>query len=136
MPEQFDRVTERVHLAAGGLAQLQPKRLVILRVPGITQLEKRIHPGRREDGMLITNLDEELRSRGIQFLFFCGITTNVCVETTLRHAFVLDYWPILLRDAAMPAGPHSMHEATVFNVESFFGWTINADDFESSLRAS
>jgi len=90
----------------------------------------------RYSGFARTNLDEELRARGIQHLFFCGITTNVCVETTLRHAFVLDYWPILLRDAAMPAGPPAMHEATVFNVESFFGWTIGADEFVSALAAN
>ena len=89
----------------------------------------------RYSGFARTNLDQELRARGIQYLFFCGITTNVCVETTLRHAFVLDYWPILLRDAAMPAGPPAMHEATVFNVESFFGWTIGAADLMQSLAS-
>ena len=89
----------------------------------------------RYSGFARTNLDQELRARGIQYLFFCGITTNVCVETTLRHAFVLDYWPILLRDAAMPAGPPAMHDATVFNVESFFGWTIGAEEFAKALAA-
>lgn len=87
----------------------------------------------RYSGFARTNLDQELRSRGIQYLFFCGITTNVCVETTLRHAFVLDYWPILLRDAAMPAGPPAMHEATVFNVENFFGWTISGEEWIQAL---
>jgi len=90
----------------------------------------------RYSGFARTNLDEELRARGIQYLFFCGITTNVCVETTLRHAFVLDYWPILLRDAAMPAGPPAMHEATLFNVESFFGWTIGAEELINVLAAN
>src|SRR6185436_20306965 len=89
----------------------------------------------RYSGFARTNLDQELRARGIQYLFFCGITTNVCVETTLRHAFVLDYWPILLRDAAIPAGPPAMHEATVFNVESFFGWTIGAQELVQSLAS-
>jgi len=89
----------------------------------------------RYSGFARTNLDQELRARGIQYLFFSGITTNVCVETTLRHAFVLDYWPILLRDAAMPAGPPAMHDATVFNVESFFGWTIEAEELVRMLAA-
>jgi len=88
----------------------------------------------RYSGFARTSLDQELRARGIQYLFFCGITTNVCVETTLRHAFVLDYWPILLRDAAMPAGPPEMHAATVFNVESFFGWTLGAEEFVAALQ--
>ena len=29
-------------------------------------------------------LDQELRARGIRYLFFTGIATNVCVESTLR----------------------------------------------------
>lgn len=88
----------------------------------------------RYSGFARTRLEDELRSRGIEYLFFAGITTNVCVESTLRHAFMLDFWPILIADAAMPAGPASMHEATVFNVESFFGWSIGADQFAATLR--
>jgi len=36
-------------------------------------------------------LHAQLKSRGIRYRFFTGIATNVCVETTLRHAFVLDW---------------------------------------------
>ncbi len=89
----------------------------------------------RYSGFARTRLEEELRARGIEYLFFAGITTNVCVESTLRHAFMLDFWPILIADAAMPAGPPSMHEATVFNVESFFGWSLAAAELVSLLQA-
>src|SRR4029077_13085681 len=82
----------------------------------------------RYSGFAGTPLDSQLRMRGIQFLFFAGIATNVCVESTLRDAYFHDYWPILLADAAMPAGSTSAHEATLFNVESFFGWTMNSKD--------
>jgi len=76
----------------------------------------------RYSGFARTSLDDELRSRGIRYLLFCGIATNVCVESTLRDAFFLDYWPILISDAAMAAGT-AAHEASLFNIESFFGWT-------------
>jgi ureidoacrylate peracid hydrolase len=82
----------------------------------------------RYSGFARTPLDEELRKRGVQFLFFVGIATNVCVESTLRDAFFLEYWPILISDAAM-GSRQSMHEATLQNVESFFGWTIPAAEF-------
>jgi ureidoacrylate peracid hydrolase len=78
----------------------------------------------RYSGFARTDLDAELRSRGIRYLLFTGIATNVCVESTLRDAFFLDYWPILIADAAMAAGSQAMHDATVFNVESYFGWTV------------
>jgi len=83
----------------------------------------------RYSGFANTTLDAELKARGIRYLFFAGIATNVCVETTLRHGFVLDYWPILISDAVMAAGPPAIQEATLFNVETYFGWTIPAREF-------
>jgi ureidoacrylate peracid hydrolase len=83
----------------------------------------------RYSGFAGTPLDSMLRTRGIRYLFLAGMATNVCVESTLREAFFLDYWPILLTDGALQAGPRAAHEATVFNVENFFGWTLNSEDF-------
>ena len=89
----------------------------------------------RYSGFARTALDAQLQKRGIRYLFFTGIATNVCVESTLRDAFFLDYWPILITDAAMAAGSTAMHEATVQNVENFFGWTIPAAEFIQSVRS-
>jgi ureidoacrylate peracid hydrolase len=83
----------------------------------------------RYSGFQGTTLDSQLRMRGIQYLFMTGIATNVCVESTLRHGYFLDYWPVLITDAAMQAGPPALQEATVFNVESFFGWTVTSQEF-------
>jgi len=83
----------------------------------------------RYSGFANTSLYVELKAGGIRYLFFTLIVTNVCVETTLRHAFVLDYWPILIADTVMAAGPPAMQEATLFNVETYFGWTIPANEF-------
>jgi ureidoacrylate peracid hydrolase len=88
----------------------------------------------RYSGFAGTTLDSLLRMRGVQFLFFAGIATNVCVESTLRDAFFLDYWPILIADGAMPAGDAKHHEATLFNVESFFGWTMQSTELLKSLK--
>jgi ureidoacrylate peracid hydrolase len=89
----------------------------------------------RYSGFVGTTLDSQLRVRGIQYLFFAGIATNVCVESTLRDAFFHDYWPILLADGTMPAGGQSAYEATVFNVESFFGWTVRSEELRAALKA-
>jgi ureidoacrylate peracid hydrolase len=82
----------------------------------------------RYSGFAGTTLDAQLRARGIRFLFFAGIATNVCVESTLRDAYFLDYWPILLVDGTMQAGAASAQQATVYNVEAFFGWTMRSQD--------
>jgi ureidoacrylate peracid hydrolase len=89
----------------------------------------------RYSGFTGTNLNSLLRMRGIRYLFFTGIATNICVESTLRDAYFLDYWPLLIKDAATQAGPASAHEATVLNVECFFGWTMETKDFLEALGA-
>jgi len=82
----------------------------------------------RYSGFAHTPLDDELKRRGVRYLFFTGIATNVCVESTLRDAFFLDYWPILIADAAMGSDAQG-HEAALRNVESFFGWTVTTEEF-------
>jgi ureidoacrylate peracid hydrolase len=89
----------------------------------------------RYSGFVGTTLDSLLRVRGIQYLFLAGIATNVCVESTLRDAYFLDYWPILLGDGSMAAGESRMQEAAMFNVESFFGWTIRSEELLTNLKA-
>jgi ureidoacrylate peracid hydrolase len=88
----------------------------------------------RYSGFAGTTLDAQLRNRDIQYLFFSGIAANVCVESTLRDAYFLDYWPVLLVDATMAAGDRHVYEATLFNVESFFGWTIESGELKAYLR--
>jgi ureidoacrylate peracid hydrolase len=89
----------------------------------------------RYSGFAGTTLDSQLRVRGIQFLFFAGIAANVCVESTLRDAYFLDYWPILISDGTMPAGGPGILEATLFNVESFFGWTVTSEELRAHFKA-
>ncbi len=88
----------------------------------------------RYSGFAGTKLDSLLRRGQIRFLFFAGMATNVCVESTLRDAFVRDYWPILITDATMQAGPAFLQQATVQNIENHFGWTLTSQEFLKSLK--
>ena len=76
-----------------------------------------------------TALDSMLRARGVNTLAFCGIATNVCVESTLRDGFFLEYFGVLLEDATHQAGPAFLQEASVYNVEKFFGWVCSTAEF-------
>ncbi|MBI1200976.1 MAG: pyrimidine utilization protein B [Rhodopseudomonas sp.] len=86
-------------------------------------------PKTRYSGFFNSVFDSTLRARGIRNLVFCGIATNVCVESTMRDAFHLEYFGVLLEDAASASGPDFMQKATVFNIETFFGWVSNSADF-------
>lgn len=76
-----------------------------------------------------SQLDSTLRSRGIRTIVFVGIATNVCVESTLRDGFHLEYFGVMLADATHHLGPPAMQDASVYNVERFFGWVSSIDDF-------
>ncbi|MFZ0038889.1 MAG: isochorismatase family cysteine hydrolase [Candidatus Acidiferrales bacterium] len=87
----------------------------------------------RYSGFTGTTLDSQLRVRGIRNLIFTGIAANVCVESTLRDAYFLDYWPILVADGTMAAGGQAIFDATLFNVESFFGWSVMSEEICAAL---
>jgi nicotinamidase-related amidase len=47
-----------------------------------------------------TELDVLLRSRGITHLLFTGVTTNICVENSMRDAADRGYWNLIVSDGA------------------------------------
>ena len=83
-----------------------------------------------------SQLDSVLRARGIRNIVFVGIATNVCVESTLRDGFHLEYFGVMLEDATHHLGPPAMQAATVYNVEKFFGWVSTVADFCGSFGQS
>ena len=99
-------------------------------LPGDVVVEKSCYSGFRGTG-----LEEFLKSRGISYLIFTGIATNICVESTLRDAYFLNYWPILVSDATSNAGPSLTQEATVWNVEEAFGWVATTANVLKVLSA-
>ncbi|WP_184017437.1 pyrimidine utilization protein B [Sphingobium boeckii] len=76
-----------------------------------------------------SQLDSTLRARGIRNIVFVGIATNVCVESTLRDGFHFEYFGVMLEDATHHLGPESMQQASVYNIEKFFGWVSTTADF-------
>jgi ureidoacrylate peracid hydrolase len=86
-------------------------------------------PKTRYSAFFNSGLDSTLRSRGIRNIVFVGIATNVCVESTLRDGFHLEYFGVMLEDATHHLGPPAMQEASVYNVEKFFGWVTTVADF-------
>lgn len=75
-----------------------------------------------------TDLDTILRTLEIKYLAFTGVDTAICVESAIRDASYLDYFPILVADATASAGPPFTQEATIFNVKRCFGWVTNAEN--------
>ncbi len=87
----------------------------------------------RFSGFFGTDLDLVLRSRGIETLLLCGVATNVCVETTVRDAFNLDYNVILVEDCC---GPFALdeHAATLTNISKYFGIVSDSKTLTEVLK--
>ena len=71
-----------------------------------------------------TGLEALLAKRGIEFLVVCGVTTEVCVHTTLREANDRGYRCIVPGDACASYFP-DFHEAALRMVcaqGGIFGW--------------
>jgi len=77
-----------------------------------------------------TDLDLTLRSRGIRTVIMTGIATNVCVETTARQAFLRDYYVVFTSDCTATYA-QAEHEATLRNIDSFFGQVVGAEEIVS-----
>ncbi len=93
-------------------------------------------PKTRYSAFFNSALDSTLRSRGIRNIVFVGIATNVCVESTLRDGFHLEYFGVMLEDATHHLGPDFIQQATIYNVEKFFGWVSTVADFCGSFGQS
>ena len=87
----------------------------------------------RYSGFFHSQLDSVLRARGIRHLLFVGIATNVCVESTLRDGFFLEYFGVVLEDATHQAGPDFVQKAAIYNIETFFGWVSSVADFKGAF---
>jgi ureidoacrylate peracid hydrolase len=86
------------------------------------------------DGFIGTDLEMILSTFGTKYITFVGTATNLCVESTLRHAFFLDYFPILVSDAVSHAGADVVQEATLLNVKTNFGWVTTSEHLVAGLE--
>jgi ureidoacrylate peracid hydrolase len=74
-----------------------------------------------------SDLDAELKSRGIDTVLITGTATNVCCETTARDAMVRDYRVIMLSDGNA-TWTDEEHAATLNNFLLFFGDVMTTND--------
>ena len=72
----------------------------------------------RFDAFQWTSLEPLLRGLGVSELIVCGVVTNLCVETTVRSAFMRDYPVTLLADCCA-AKTRRLHELSIEVLTSY-----------------
>lgn len=101
-------------------------------LPGEIVIDK---PGK--GAFYATALPELLRHRGISHLIFAGVTTEVCVQTTMREANDRGYECLLVEDATESYFPE-FKRATLEMIRAqggIVGWTARCDAVEAALPA-
>jgi biuret amidohydrolase len=101
-------------------------------LPGEIVLEK---PGK--GAFCRTNLETILQEKGITHLVITGVTTEVCVQTTMREANDRGYECLLVEDATASYFPE-FKAATLEMVIAqggIIGWTTTAERIQEGLKA-
>jgi ureidoacrylate peracid hydrolase len=105
------------------------------------QFYGRVHPEpgeaviskHRYDAFVGTDLDVVLRAKAVQTMVVCGVATNICVETTVRHAFCLDYYAIVPTDA-VAAWDQTAHDVALAGIRYAYGELSTVDEIIKCWR--
>jgi biuret amidohydrolase len=83
-----------------------------------------------------TDLDTLLRNRGVASLLVCGVTTEVCVHTTVREANDRGYDCLVIEDAVGSYFPEFQRAGLemIRAQGGIFGWTGAADQVVAALE--
>ena len=87
---------------AAYLAEMAKKRALVSGslVPGLESLaNKHVIARQQWGGFYATDLDAQLRRRGINTIVLCGVATGFGVDTTAREAYQHNYQQIFAEDA-------------------------------------
>ena len=87
----------------------------------------------RYSGFSGTNLDYRLRYMGVETLIICGVTTNICVESTVRDAFHLGYKVVLISDGTAEID-EERYRTSLKTMEYAFGKLITTEQFNPFLK--
>jgi ureidoacrylate peracid hydrolase len=89
----------------------------------------------RYSGFVNTRLDSVLRTFKAETLIMTGVSTNVCVESTARQGFMLDYHIVFVDDCCA-AYSREEHEGALYNIRSHFGTVASADALIDAWQAA
>lgn len=81
----------------------------------------------RPSGFYATGMEPILNGLGIENLVVCGVTTNCCVETTVRDASQRDYHTFVVADAVAEFD-EDRHRVALQSMEMLFADVVEVSD--------
>ncbi|HEY0828881.1 MAG TPA: isochorismatase family cysteine hydrolase [Bacilli bacterium] len=134
---------KRSKAKGAGIGDVGPMGRILIRgelghaiVPELTPLEEEWIIDKPGKGAFYnTQLDSRLKSRQIESLILTGVTTHVCVHTTLREANDRGYECLVLEDATAAFDLETQEAAIrmIHQQGGIFGWVSNTASLINSL---
>lgn len=135
---------ERIRKQGAGIGDVGPMGRILIRgepghaiVPELTPFEDEPIIDKPGKGAFYkTDLEQLLESKGVESLVLCGVTTHVCVHTTLREANDRGYRCLVLEDATAAFDPADQQAALhmVRQQGGIFGWTSFTEPLLEVIR--
>ena len=113
------------HLPSGRESELYHKLDI---APGFHKLKKEYF-----SAFFKTRLDTLLKKEKINHLIICGAMTHLCVDTTVRHGFMLGYRSTIVSDACCSKSK-DYHKAALLALKHGFCRTCNFQEFRKSVK--
>jgi ureidoacrylate peracid hydrolase len=82
-----------------------------------------------------TDVERQLRAKGVRTVVFAGVQTNVCVESSLRDAVCKGFYAVLASDC-VASHTLPLHDATLKNVQFLFGDVLDREAIVAAWAAA
>lgn len=79
-----------------------------------------------------TSFEDWLQQHRTTTIVLCGVMTNLCVETTARHAFLKNFQPVVACDACA-SNREEFHQAALLNLSYGFAFVKQTSDIIARL---
>ena len=82
-----------------------------------------------------TGLEKHLKRQSIGRVVICGAMTHLCVDTTARHAFILGFRPVVIRDACCSKSP-ALHRAALLALGHGFAEVMSTREITGNFLSA
>ncbi|QAY79071.1 isochorismatase family cysteine hydrolase [Sphingosinicella sp. BN140058] len=89
-----------------------------------------------QSGFANTDLDQQLKQRGISHVVIVGLLANTCIESTARYAMEIGYHVTLIRDATAAYSMDLMHAAHELNGPTFAHAILTTEQLLAALPSA
>ena len=86
-------------------------------------------------GFANTDLDLQLKKRGIHRLIVIGLIAHTCIEATVRFAAELGYDVTMVKDATADYSPEMMHAALDINIPNYASAVVSTAEVAVSIAS-